>query len=88
MNEEIIPWGGGCDVAGPDTRYQMLWHGAWRPVVNMLDTNNVPTTLTIRCAKAVLFVGLDYWVAVAVSPGDIVERFDRDPKRRRWETVD
>lgn len=88
MNIRIMPISDtGADLR-PDTKYQLFWRGAWRPVVSMFDANNVPTTLALRCAKAVLFVALDYWVAVSTSPGDIVERDDRDPVKRRWETVD
>lgn len=77
-------------IARPDTKYQMLWCGKWRPVVRMWDAQNMPTTLALRATKAVLWCKEppdDGWVAIAVGPGEIVERFDRDPKKREWETI-
>ena len=72
-------------IAGPDSKYMMQWAGKWRAVVNMFDHRNIPTTLALHTAKAVLYISPDEWVAVAVSPGEIVERFDRDPKLRTWD---
>jgi hypothetical protein len=71
----------------PDSKYMMQWQGEWRAVTNMFDHMNVPTTLSIRAAKAVLYVNDDCWIAVSVSPGEIVERFDRDPKLRSWDPL-
>lgn len=73
-------------IAGPDTKYMMQWRGEWRGVVNMWDFHNVPTTLAMRAVKAVLYVSPSYWVATLVNPGEIVERYDRDPKQRQWDT--
>ena len=70
---------------GPDSKYAMQWDGEWRAVVNMFDHMNVPTTLALHAAKAVLYISPDEWVACGVTPGDIVERFDRDPKLRVWD---
>ncbi len=78
---------GDAECAGPDTRYMMQWRGKWRPVVNMFDAQNVPTTLAMRCVKAVLFVSFDYWVATLVAPGEIVERYNRDPRAQRWDMI-
>jgi hypothetical protein len=75
-------------MSKPDTKYQILWRGEWRPVVHMYDAHNQPTTLVLRAAKAVLWVTDTYWVATYVNPGEITERFDRDPKLRVWEYVD
>lgn len=70
---------------GPDSKYMMQWAGEWRAVVNMFDHRNIPTTLALHTAKAVLYISPDEWVAVAVAPGDVVERSDRDPKLRLWD---
>lgn len=75
-------------VDGPDSKYAMQWRGEWRAVVNMFDHGNVATTSANRCAKAVLYVAEDYWVACAVVPGDLVERFDRQPDVREWDYID
>lgn len=74
----------------PDTKYQMMWRGKWRPVLAMFDANNVPTTLAQRAAKVALWwTDAQGWVAVVVShPGEIVERFDRDPNLRVWDDLD
>lgn len=77
-------------IAGPDTKYMMMWCGKWRPVVQMMDGQNAPTTLALRASKVVLWCNElpdNGWVAVAVSSGEIVERFDRDPKLRDWEPL-
>lgn len=73
----------------PDTKYQMMWCGKWRPVLRMYDSNNTPTTLALRATKAVLWCDEppdNGWVATLVYPGEIVERFDRDPNKREWDT--
>lgn len=75
-------------IEGPDTRYMMQWKGAWRPVTNMFDHQSDPTTLAMRAAKAVLYIEPGHWVACLVSPGEIVERDDRDPNLRDWEYID
>lgn len=72
---------------GPDTKYQMMWRNEWRPVTNMWDIFNDPTTLAARCVKAVLYINDDEWVVLLTSPGEIIERFDRDPYLREWETL-
>ena len=74
-------------IAGPDTKYMMIWCGKWRAVVYMYDAQNGPTTLVLRAAKVVLYVTEDYWIATYVNPGEIIERLDRDPKRRDWEMI-
>lgn len=74
-------------MTGPDSKYMMQWGGAWRPVVNMFDYSNAPTTLALRAAKAVLYVSDTCWIVCLVSPGDIVERPDRDPSEREWEYI-
>jgi hypothetical protein len=72
---------------GPDTKYMMQWKGEWRPVTNMFDHGKMPTTMAMRAATAVLYISDDIWVACTVSPGEIVERPDRDPKLRIWEPL-
>lgn len=72
-------------MIGPDSRYRMMWAGGWRAVTNMWDANNIPTTLASRAVKAVLHISDDEWVVTLTAPGDIVERFDRDPAVREWE---
>jgi hypothetical protein len=74
-------------ISGPDTKYMMQWGGEWRPVTNMFDHMNMPTTMAMRAVKAVLYVSDDVWIAVAVSPGEIIERAERDPKLRQWEAL-
>jgi hypothetical protein len=77
-------------IAGPDTKYMMIWCGKWRPVVCMWTAQNVPTTLALHAAKAVIWCKEpphNEWVAVAVNPGEVIERFDRDPERRKWDTI-
>lgn len=82
MNSE--DWQGGpWDV--PKTKYRMMHAGDWRSVMNMYDASNHETTLPMRCAKAVLFVTRDHWVAIQTSPGDIVET--PGYKTEEWETV-
>lgn len=49
------PW----DDKTPNTKYQMLWGGQWRPVISMYDMSNTPTTMPGRAAKVVLWVGND-----------------------------
>ena len=74
----------------PDTRYQMMWCGKWRPVLRMWDGNGTPTTLALRAVKLVLWCDEppDFgYVATLANPGEIVERFDRDQKAREWEYV-
>lgn len=73
---------------GPDSKYMMQWMGVWRPVMNMFDHRNVPTTLALRACKAVLYVSEDYWVATRCDPGEIVERPGRSPNDREWEPLD
>lgn len=74
-------------LTGPDTKYMMMWKGAWRPVVNMFDGQKEETTNPVRATSAVLFAET-CWVACVVSPGEIVERMDRDPNLRQWEYID
>lgn len=78
-------------IDGPDTKYKMLWRGEWRAVTHMLDHHNTPTTLAVRAAKVVLYVG-DYgrsgWTACSVTPGDLIERTDRNPNAREWDYID
>lgn len=73
-------------IDGPDTKYRMMWGGAWRAVTNMLTHDNHYTNNPSRAAKAVLFVDGD-WLATLVSPGDILERDDRDPDDRQWTPI-
>ena len=73
---------------GPDSRYIMLWRGAWRPVMNILDANNIERTDARYVAKAVLWVEHGYWVATLAGPADLIERPNRDPNEREWETID
>lgn len=75
-------------IVGPDTRYMMQWRGEWHAVTNMLDSNRKETHDLMRAAIAVLFVEPNYWVTTLVSPGDVVERHDRDPLRREWDWID
>lgn len=77
-------------MRGPDSKYMMLWCGKWRPVIRMLDHQNLPTTLALRATKAVLWCNEppdNGYVPVLVSPGEIVERFDRDPNAMRWDVL-
>lgn len=77
-------------MKGPDTKYRMLWCGKWRPVLHMYDANNIETTLAMRASKAVLWCKEppdSGFIATIVSPGDIVERFDRDPSAREWDEM-
>lgn len=70
-----------------------MWRGEWRPVIAMIDSNNHPTTLVSRAIKVVLHVEAERWmsphyhVAILVNPGEVVERFDRDPSARVWEYI-
>jgi len=73
-------------VDGPDSRYMMQWQGEWRAVIFMLDQTNTPTTLAIRATKALLYLSPTRGAACLVTPGDLVERFDRNPNDRVWET--
>jgi hypothetical protein len=70
------PW----DDKAPTTRWRMLWGGQWRPVVNMFDGSNTPTTLPIRAAKVVLYAeerdGTPALVATLCGPADIMENPD------------
>jgi hypothetical protein len=68
-----------------DTKYKMMFAGEWRAVTNMFDGANNETTLAIRAVKVVLHIDDDRWAAVAVSPGDLIERFDRNPDDRAWD---
>jgi hypothetical protein len=67
------PW----DDRTPNTRWRMLCAGAWRPVLQMFDASNTPTTLPLRAVKAVLYVeqrdGGTGMAAVACGPADIME---------------
>ena len=74
-------------IEGPDTKYMMLWCGKWRAVVYMYDAQNTPTTLALRAAKVVLYVTENYWIATYANRGEVIERFDRDPKKRQWEMI-
>lgn len=74
--------------AGPDSKYIMMWRGAWRPVMNLFDHNSAPTTDALRAAKVVLFVNPDHWVATLVNPGDLILRPGRDPNETDWEYID
>lgn len=73
---------------GPDTRYMMMWKGAWRPVTNMFDQRKVETNIAATAVIAVLFVKPDYWVTTVVNSADLIERVDRDPKVRVWDYID
>lgn len=75
------PW----DDKTPDTKYQMLWCGRWRPVINMFDMSNTPTTMPGRAAKVVLFVGEDDVIVTGCGPADIMTRSDHITKD--WEKV-
>ena len=63
----------------------MMWKGEWRPVLNMIDASNTPTTLPVRAAKAVLYVAHRHLVAVPVGPADILE--NADYRTSAWETI-
>lgn len=76
------------DSMSVDSKYKMMWRSEWRPVVEMYDGNNIPTTLALRAVKAVLFVTPTYWVSTYVHPGEIVARFNRDPNAVDWEYID
>lgn len=74
------------DIKGPMTKYKMMWGGEWRPVVNMLDPNNRPTTMPLRATRAVVFVheGPGYEATVC-TVAEIFEREDREPAQTEWE---
>ena len=77
-------------IAGPDSKYMMQWCGRWRPVLNMYDGNNTPTTNVLRVTKVVLWCNEppDYgFVGCIASPGDLVERMDRNPNARKWDFI-
>lgn len=68
----------------------MQWAGKWRPVIHMFDAQNIPTTLAQRAAKCVLWCNEppdNGFVPLTCSPGEIVERFDRDPDAREWDYI-
>lgn len=67
------------------TKYQMMWGGQWCSVTNMYDARNTPTTLPLRCVKAVLFARKGVWVAIEVNPGDIVARPEH--RTKDWDMV-
>lgn len=71
----------------PDTKYRMMWGGAWRPVTYMIGQGKDQTHNVLHATRAVLFVSEDTWIATTVNPGDIIERFDRDPDARNWVPV-
>lgn len=75
-------------LVGPDTKYMMQWMGAWRPVTNLFDQHRIETTLALRASIAVIFIAPGAWVTTLVTPGDLVERVDRDPKLREWDYID
>jgi hypothetical protein len=68
----------------PKTKYRMFWAGEWRPVLHMLDANNVPTTLVIRATRAVLFMKHGRLVAVTVGPSDNLME-NADYRTSEWE---
>jgi hypothetical protein len=68
----------------PKTKYRMFYAGEWRPVIQMLDANNVPTTLVLRAARAALYVSHDNLVAVAVGTADLME--NDDYRTSSWDT--
>lgn len=70
-----------------NSKYVMLWGGAWRSVANMWDGSKEPTTSPFRATAAVLYISEDEWVAVPVTPGDIVAREGRRASGRQWELV-
>ena len=65
------------------TKYHMLWAGEWRPVLQMFDASNTPTTLAVRAGRAVLYVSHGRAIVVAVHPADILE--DEDYRTSVWE---
>lgn len=80
------PW----DDLTPNTRWRMLCVGAWRPVLNMFDASNTPTTLPGRAVKAVLYIeqrnGDAGMAAVACGPAEIFSNPDFVVKT--WDPVD
>lgn len=75
-------------VIGPDTKYMMLWDGEWRAVVNMFDHTKRETFEPMRAVAVVLALPDGEWAATLATPGELIERVDRDPKRRGWIFVD
>jgi len=76
------------DDKTPKTRYRMLWAGAWRPVLNMIDAGNTPTTLPLRAVKAILYAekqGDGNMVVVPVGPADIFDNPNYVTKK--WDPV-
>ncbi len=74
----------------PDTLYRMLWGGEWRPVLEMYDGGNVPTTLPVRAARVVLFVwtkdGKGQMVVTSCGPADVMTNHEHTTKN--WETTE
>ena len=73
----------------PKTPYRMLWSGQWRPVLEMYDANNIPTTLPVRAAKVVLFAwaadGEGQMVVTSCGPADVLTNHDH--VTQDWEMV-
>lgn len=73
---------------GPDSRYIMLYMGAWRPVTNIFDAGGIERIDARYVAKVVLWIDDDCWVATLAGPADLIERDSRDPSEREWDMID
>lgn len=51
--------------------YAVQWGGDWRPVT-WLGIGSQETDDPTHATAAVIWVGMDEWVALAVTPGDVV----------------
>lgn len=79
------PW----DDKTPKTPYRMFWCGQWRPVLEMYDGANMPTTMPGRAAKVVLFAwtadGEGQMVVTSCGPADIFTNHGHTTEE--WEVV-
>lgn len=74
---------------GFDSKYKMMFMGAWRPVYALYDQRGTATTLAIRATRAVLYMGEgEGFAATVCSCAELFERDDRDPDQRHWDYID
>lgn len=74
-------------MSKPDTKYQMMYGGEYRPVTNMFDRGNNETNNPLHAAKIVLYLSDDEFCAVITQPGDIVRRDGRRPDSQQWDVI-
>lgn len=75
----------------PDTRYQMLYAGRWRPVISMYDGKDETTNVS-HATAAILYIAdpllrAGEHQAVRVIQGDIHRRDHRAPHPRDWDVI-